>query len=333
MKNYYSEVFLAHHSRLLLDFDVSDDVIVKISGLSSNTLYKPRFGYTYPVPFGDRVFGVLNELGFYKENELNTLNSIIEHPEFFVSYLLNSPSIYEVIDKCNHYLDIFSPGVKLTLSHKADRLYIYFNFLINNRPDYLVQGVVFSVVKIIEKVIPNQVTPGDIQIGISTKGLPNPEQFSLLTTEKLSFNKNSTYISYPLYLFNIPNTNYNPLIANFFQDKINEIQIGDNDEDEFFKSINKYFDSGFLSSSTKLSSDALACKLGMSRTTLYRKLAERNITFKELLDEKRKECVLSYLKDKSLSMGEISDLLGYANLSAFYRAFKRWYDAPPSLFR
>ena len=71
----------------------------------------------------------------------------------------------------------------------------------------------------------------------------------------------------------------------------------------------------------------------MSRSTLYRHLADHEVTFSQLLEDERKEKALTFLKETKLSMGEISDRLGYANLSAFNRAFKRWFDTTPSLIR
>ena len=71
----------------------------------------------------------------------------------------------------------------------------------------------------------------------------------------------------------------------------------------------------------------------MSRTTLYRNLAERNLTFKGIVDDMRKQSSLKYLNESTLSLGEICDLLGYANQSAFNRSFKRWFASTPSDYR
>ncbi|MDX5298804.1 MAG: helix-turn-helix transcriptional regulator, partial [Gammaproteobacteria bacterium] len=71
----------------------------------------------------------------------------------------------------------------------------------------------------------------------------------------------------------------------------------------------------------------------MSRHTLYKRLKAENLTFADLLDEVRKEQALTYLRESPRSLAEIGDLLGFSELSAFSRAFKRWMGVSPAEFR
>lgn len=67
--------------------------------------------------------------------------------------------------------------------------------------------------------------------------------------------------------------------------------------------------------------------------TLQRRLKEENTTFKTLLNEIREELAATYIKDTSLSLSEITFMLGFGNISSFSRAFKRWTGQSPSAFR
>ena len=51
--------------------------------------------------------------------------------------------------------------------------------------------------------------------------------------------------------------------------------------------------------------------------------------FTEILLEKRMERALLLMKNTSLSLEEISALLGYSNHSNFYKAFKKYYGITP----
>jgi AraC-like DNA-binding protein len=79
--------------------------------------------------------------------------------------------------------------------------------------------------------------------------------------------------------------------------------------------------------------DHVAQKLHMSRQTLYRKLKKEGLVFQELVEEIRQEKALDIIKDKTLSLSEIAFVLGFSELSAFSRAFKRWTGKSPKQYR
>ena len=67
--------------------------------------------------------------------------------------------------------------------------------------------------------------------------------------------------------------------------------------------------------------------------TMHRQLAKQQQSFKQLLDEIRKQLAGQYLDNSQLSLNEITYLLGFANQANFTRAFKRWHAMPPSSYR
>lgn len=77
----------------------------------------------------------------------------------------------------------------------------------------------------------------------------------------------------------------------------------------------------------------VAKAIGLSPSTLQLKLAQRGTTFHDLLEETRKELAESYLAQASMSVTEITFLLGFSDTSNFTRAFKRWEGVSPTHFR
>ena len=63
--------------------------------------------------------------------------------------------------------------------------------------------------------------------------------------------------------------------------------------------------------------------------TLQRGLAARGTSHLVLVDETRHEQAARLLEDRSLSIGAISDALGFSEPSAFHRSFKRWTGTTP----
>jgi AraC-like DNA-binding protein len=77
----------------------------------------------------------------------------------------------------------------------------------------------------------------------------------------------------------------------------------------------------------------LASGLGMSDRTLGRRLAEEGLTPARLIEQLRRELACNYLTDRAVPLGRITYLLGYSDLSAFTRAFRRWTGRTPSEWR
>lgn len=71
-------------------------------------------------------------------------------------------------------------------------------------------------------------------------------------------------------------------------------------------------------------------KLNMSRWTLNRKLKNEGLSFQQCLNTIRKKTAFHYLETKEVSITEIAFLLGYSELSAFSRAYKKWTGENPS---
>jgi AraC-like DNA-binding protein len=68
----------------------------------------------------------------------------------------------------------------------------------------------------------------------------------------------------------------------------------------------------------------VAEKLGLSRRTLQRKLAEEKTTFKKQLNSTREILAIHYIRNTDLSTNDMAYLLGYAELNSFLRAFSVW---------
>jgi len=82
-----------------------------------------------------------------------------------------------------------------------------------------------------------------------------------------------------------------------------------------------------------ISDDSVAASLHMSVRTLHRKLADVNNNFRGLLVEVRRSLAELYILDNSLTLTEISLLLGFSEPSSFSRAFRSWTGSAPSEMR
>jgi AraC-like DNA-binding protein len=79
--------------------------------------------------------------------------------------------------------------------------------------------------------------------------------------------------------------------------------------------------------------DSVADALHMSVRTLHRKLTQANNSFRTIVVETRRKLANHYIMDMSLTLTEISLLLGFSEQSSFSRAFKTWTGSTPSELR
>jgi len=77
----------------------------------------------------------------------------------------------------------------------------------------------------------------------------------------------------------------------------------------------------------------VATALGVARWTLQRRLSDMGLTYAGAVQDVRRVLAESYLRFPHLSLSSIAQLLGYAELSPFSRACKRWFGASPEKIR
>lgn len=153
--------------------------------------------------------------------------------------------------------------------------------------------------------------------------------------KKIRTKEDSAYISFNSQFWTKNNEMYNSSLDSYFleQYKIFYQAQPKGVENDVLSRVIEQLDSIQKNGYSSCNVDAVAKKLNMSRTTLYRHLATRQANFTSLVEETRKKHAINYIQNSSLSLNEISDMLGYSNLSAFTRAFRRWFNATPSSYR
>ncbi len=77
----------------------------------------------------------------------------------------------------------------------------------------------------------------------------------------------------------------------------------------------------------------IARGLGTSVRTLQRQLADEGTQFKAVREAVRRELAETLLDDASVSVSEVADRLGFADVAGFGKAFKRWTGASPRDWR
>lgn len=79
----------------------------------------------------------------------------------------------------------------------------------------------------------------------------------------------------------------------------------------------------------KVTIEQVADYFSLSSRTLQRYLAEEHTSFAQILEQTRKSMARRYLNDTEINLTQLAEILGYSELSAFSRAFGRWFGVTP----
>ena len=77
----------------------------------------------------------------------------------------------------------------------------------------------------------------------------------------------------------------------------------------------------------------VAVALGMSERTLRRRLRDAGLSYRALLDEVRRDVALALVEKEQGNLTAIAQRVGFADTTAFARAFRRWTGSAPQAFR
>jgi AraC-like DNA-binding protein len=82
-----------------------------------------------------------------------------------------------------------------------------------------------------------------------------------------------------------------------------------------------------------LSLDEIASRLYLSPRTIHRRLEEEGSSFRGIKDALRRDMALARLTKSKDAIAKVAADLGYADTSAFYRAFVEWTGMAPVHYR
>jgi AraC-like DNA-binding protein len=78
---------------------------------------------------------------------------------------------------------------------------------------------------------------------------------------------------------------------------------------------------------------SVAGAFNITARTLQRRLRAEKTSYKQILDDVRRELAVDYVSEPDLSIKEITYMLGFSEPSNFTRAFKRWTGTSPNAYR
>jgi len=146
----------------------------------------------------------------------------------------------------------------------------------------------------------------------------------------VDLNADSTYLAYSTESLNQPVLCANASMFEVFDRQANELIENFDNKNTLSWKVQKLIAENLNGAS--LTIEQTAKELAMSTRSLQNKLKEESTSYQEIVNRVRQDLAEKYIRQGIASLADIAFLLGYSEVSAFSRSFKKWTGISPSQF-
>lgn len=268
---------------------------------------------------GDNSFGAKAGLGY---NDYTTLTAYIS------TY---SRTLQEAIENSAKYYTMLDPAFELGLriSSNAASFEIEFADLSMAKFPRFIEFMMFSALGRMRKITGVEFFP--LQMRLTHKARDVASTIEKLAGFPVVFEAERCEILLSRSTLELPIPTYDPSLRDHLKQYGNQLKSAKRPEANDLRARVE----GILAANLPgriVAAEDMAANLGMSRRTFARRLSERNLSYREIVDDMRCDLARTYLKD-GFHIAEIAFYLDYADQAAFSTAFKRWTGESPSGYR
>jgi AraC-like DNA-binding protein len=243
--------------------------------------------------------------------------------------IVSCENLAQALDKIVAYHALISDSVQLSLQYTPDRI----GFSIRAVEGVTVSSVAIdSFYAVMVKFCRSIMGGGDLVAGVDLMHpKPNSDKpWQDFFQADVQFNQANNYLW--LYRSFLEKTSLH-FDEKVFQSNETSVQnyLNDMNANTWVDKCKKHLVLGLLENTPSLT--CVANKLNVSERTLARNLRAEGVSFNQLLQQKKQDLACYYLLETDESITSIALNLGFKDSSNFNRAFQRWYQTTPSVFR
>lgn len=245
--------------------------------------------------------------------------------------VLNSPTIGDALRNVVSHATIWQTGTHFAFRQTKEDIgveYAITHPAVGDRP----QDAEFSIAyvkNIVDRLNERPATPSDVFF--EHDPIAGIEAYEQVFGVRPLFNQPTNAIYYPrLYeakRIAFADLQLFPVIKRHLSDMASAVPKSESLEGDVVYHIRQFLPRG------KANLEMIAAVMGLQTRTLQRRLKEGGVSFTDLLDRIRHETATHHLTETSMSISEISYLLGYCDTSAFIKGFRKQTGTTPSRFR
>ncbi|BFM14473.1 AraC family transcriptional regulator [Maricurvus nonylphenolicus] len=250
-----------------------------------------------------------------------------------LGYMLrNAPTFERALELLHNYIVILTPEASTSLIEESDNCILTYQ-ISNSSPEKTRQSMEMTITQYILMIRhilqDDHWQPERIYFEHSQPPAEVLKDFPL--GGEVIFDHFFSGVSFPKDLMQYANNDFDPKLLELLENQVLQTLKDHIVSDSLLDHIRLLISSNL--GNTEITADNVASELGMSRRTMHRRLSENGTTFNALREEIVLHIAKESLSKTSASITELAHKLGYADSSAFDRAFKRLTGSKPLEYR
>lgn len=240
-----------------------------------------------------------------------------------------SPDVGSALRSLVRFFHLHNRGAAVDLSVDEDRTIFSYGAYAPNieTADQIGDGVVAVMLNVMRELCGDRWTPDEVRFAHRRPDDIGP--FRRLFNAPLRFDAEQCGLVFSTRWLGRALPHDDPALRRLLQQQIDALETRHGND--FPGQVRSVLRSALLTDAA--GAERVAALFSMHSRTLHRHLHAFGTSFRELVDESRFEIARQMLEHSSLDVYRIADTLGYADASAFTRAFRRWSGTTPARWR
>lgn len=233
----------------------------------------------------------------------------------------NASTIGQMLGDLSRYFILHTRGTVVGLEQHNDSITISYNLAgsVSSDDRQVIELGLGLLCKVLRENTPSGWVPRDVQLRYSA-----PKDMRLYRSifgPNLRFNQDNNTVTLGTDILGCrlrnANSQHHELINNLFKSQRSQVvQSITHNVEIAIRSLLPFSDCTL---------EQVSIALAISERTLQRRLHEANSSFNAIRDQVRADLALKYLRQSHLTCAEIAEILGYSDLTALSRSFRRWH--------
>ncbi len=257
---------------------------------------------------------------------------------------LTSPTFADALDSVRRYLQLRAPFLSMSQSEAGDNVLVQLRteFDAPGLYPFLAETVSATLILLTEQLLDREdaekrgfaLTDGKLPGVTVHMSKPEPDYYPRLANQlpvRFEYGKPEEMLVFPKDLLNVRMRLADADASRMAREQCEfELQKALKDQGDITLAIRNMLR---MTPGPLPSLEAMSERFCVSSRTLKRRLAEKDTTYREILESVLKDRAIQLLRYTNQSVSEIAYELGYADLSNFSRAFRKWTGKSASEFR